>query len=402
MTAESPYAARASALGYAYQFRYALHHALVALRTSYDWSIAIEAADDVEFGDGVTRELKQLKHRKPGESIGDASPDLWKTLRIWAEGVKAGDIDAASDQLILVTTACAASDSIASMLSSDDSIRDVDKAKEELDKVARTSKNKDNKKAYDAWGALSEPQKSSLIRAVTVVCQNPDIIGIDGKIKEVVRVGNRARYIDAFVERLEGWWFRRCIEQLSSDAPSPITAEEIDGFYNDLREKFGPNNLPVDEDIIMEIVSPDIEEHIHRTFVKQIQLVGVSSNRLQDAIRDYLRAFTQRSRWSRNNLLGAGELALYERRLHEEWRLVFERLIDEMADADDEAEKRRVAKKIYAWVEDAAARPIRPECTEPFVTRGSLHMLADTTKVGWHPDFAAKLSAILAPVASAT
>jgi hypothetical protein len=33
--------------------------------------------------------------------------------------------------------------------------------------------------------------------------------------------------------------------------------------------------------------------------------------------------------------------------------------------------------------------------TEPFVTRGSLHMLADEQHVGWHPEFRTRLAGLL-------
>jgi hypothetical protein len=40
---------------------------------------------------------------------------------------------------------------------------------------------------------------------------------------------------------------------------------------------------------------------------------------------------------------------------------------------------------------------LRERFDEPFVTRGTLHELADRLSVGWHPDFVARLEELLAP-----
>jgi hypothetical protein len=39
---------------------------------------------------------------------------------------------------------------------------------------------------------------------------------------------------------------------------------------------------------------------------------------------------------------------------------------------------------------------------EPFVSRGSLHMLADDLRIGWHPEYRDKFSAFLESKESVT
>src|SRR6266852_824534 len=117
--------AGASALGYVHQIRYALVRALEQLRIDVNWTIMIEGADDVELVDQEHRELSQLKLRQPGTSLTDADPDLWKTLRIWATGIKDGTIDPQSTSLYLLTTASAPTGSIAAILSPDPNKRDL-------------------------------------------------------------------------------------------------------------------------------------------------------------------------------------------------------------------------------------------------------------------------------------
>jgi hypothetical protein len=72
-------------------------------------------------------------------------------------------------------------------------------------------------------------------------------------------------------------------------------------------------------------------------------------------------------------------------------------MADDVGEEAAEEQMRAQAKKLYAWVEQDARFKIRPGCDEPFVTTGSYQMLADEKRVGWHPDFEARLMTLLEP-----
>jgi len=63
-------------------------------------------------------------------------------------------------------------------------------------------------------------------------------------------------------------------------------------------------------------------------FVRQLHTFGIGANRLQFAKRDYCRAFTQRSRWTRQSLLFDGEVSRFEKTLIEEWEPRFNHMCD--------------------------------------------------------------------------
>lgn len=85
------YSALDSLQGYLYQCRYALLLFLQKNRVSPSLRVSVEKFDDVSFeGTGQPRELLQTKHRVPG-NLTDLSEDLWKTLKIWSEGVRDKD-----------------------------------------------------------------------------------------------------------------------------------------------------------------------------------------------------------------------------------------------------------------------------------------------------------------------
>lgn len=394
----SRFDASAPAAGYAMQMRFALLRALELLRVNMNWQISIEAGDDIELvaADGY-RSLFQIKHRASSTNLTNAGTDLWKTLRIWAEGVADESIELPTAHLYLVTTSAAVPGSIAALLQADDANRDVGAAAAALSAIANAATAESNAKPYAAWKALGNDQRLALLHRVTVVPESPDIQAVKGLLEENCRLSVRRTQVSAFVSRLEGWWFQRCIDILRSKDAAFISGEELDAFVSDLREAFLPENLPLDSDIPM--LAVDVSAFADYLFVTQLGLVGVGASRITSAVRDYLRAYTQRSRWTRDSLVRPDELGLYEDRLVEEWHYVFDRCCEELSADSSEAAKTAVAKEIYRWVEEATAPPIREHCTERFLVRGSLHMLANRsqTGVGWHPEFASRLMTLLEP-----
>ncbi|MGW5194989.1 ABC-three component system protein [Kribbella sp. NPDC004138] len=388
--------ASASALGFAYQFRVALQRALEALPHGLDWQVGVESADDVEYISDATSERLQLKHRADGTSLSDSSVDLWKTLRIWCAALSDGSLEPSTTRLYLITTSTIPNNSAASRLGLED--RDVDGALAILCEAASKSSNKELKKAILAWNALSEDEQATLLERVTVIGQANEVEEVLEAIHRICSLCVRRVHLEPFVEMLEGWWFQQCLRALGGRRSLYISGEELDAYVSDLRERFLPDNLPIAVDIEAS-GAPDVEAFVERIFVEQLRLTRIGASRIGDAVRDYLRAFTQRSRWVRHGLLMPAELDAYERRLIEEWTYVFNRLADELPADALEDQKVAVAKQVYAWVEEATAPPVRAMCTERFLIRGSLHMLADAIKIGWHPDFEARLVSLLEPVA---
>ncbi|GAA3464260.1 ABC-three component system protein [Saccharothrix longispora] len=391
--------ASASAIGYLFQLRKALLFCVEQLRSGPDWSVAVEAGDDIEVSHEQGRDFWQLKHRAPGTRITDAASDLWKSLRIWATEWTKHDHSTDAPTFFLLTTADAPPGSAAYHLRPPDTdgARDETTALELLDQARATSRSKTNKAAYEAWDNLDLPQKRALLARVQVLDAGPDIEKTTAQLTGLANLAVGHEHAERFVQRLDGWFLQRVLAQLRDRSAGPVTGLEFDQVFSERRDEFRPGNLRIADDIAE--MDATGSEHGDKTFVHQLRLLGVSDNRVRRAVRDYLRAFTQRSRWSNDNLLRPGELGKYERRLVEEWETRFDIMSDELDEQAAEADKLREAKAIYRWVEQEARFAIRPGCDEPFVTKGSYHMLADDMQVGWHPDFVARLMALLEPAA---
>ena len=388
-----PFSAADSIIGYLYQVRVALLWALRRLPAGADFLVSVETLDDVAFETlgGTPQELLQTKHHRSREAtLTDASPDLWKSLRIWLEAYRAGQV-VTGTVLYLLTTARAPGGSAASYLRTEG--RDVDTALLMLEATAQSSDSQTNARAYAVFLKTPAATLRSIANNIVVLDSSPPISDLDQDLRAVVCSAAERKHLESFLERLDGWWLRRVLRQLTTPGDR-ILADEFESKMSDLREQFKQEALPIDDDLLnFSLDNATQAAHADSIFVRQIELIRAGRVRIAAAVRDYYRAFEQRSRWIREDLLLVGELDKYERRLVEEWELVFAAMNDELGDdATDEA-KEFAAREVLRWVEQVAI-PIRPRVSEPFVSRGSLHMLADDLRVGWHPEFRARLAAL--------
>lgn len=393
----SQFSAAESALGYLYQVRCALLWSLQRLPSEPVFEVSIETLDDVTFeNDGAPRELLQTKlHRKHGANLTDASPDLWKTLRLWIAALDAGQT---TNQTVfyLVTTENAPSGTIAGYLTPKD--RDTDAALRKLDQTAQTSSNQANATAYQAYLGKTPGERKSLIDRVFIIDCAPGIADVDRMLKTEVFYASSREHQNAFLEYLEGWWFRRALEQLQRiNDGDRISSEELEAQMADLRDQFRRDSLPIADDLVnYELDDETVESHHDFPFVQQIRLATSHATRISSAIQDYYRAFEQRSRWQRQDLLFVGDLKSYEKRLVEEWELLFAAVEDRIGENAFEEDKKAAAQEVLSWAETGAVNArIKAEVSEPFITRGSLHILANELRVGWHPEFRSRLERLL-------
>ena len=381
--------ATASMLGYLYQARYALLGAIRRLQTEPLFSIEIETLDDVVFHrKHSATEVLQTKHHLDKEAnLTDASPDLWKTLRIWSETTLSGQLD--RDVLLyLLTTARARPGSIAAYLRVGKG-RDIACARERLDQVSSTSSSESNASAYSAYQALRPAEKRELLQRIVVLDQSPDILDVGKKIHQALALSVEKSRVTELVTRLEGWWFPRVISHLSEVDKGSVRSEEVRSELDRIRDQFRPDNLPVDDEVIhQEISTQDFSSH---RFVEQLRLVSISDRRMLIAMRNFYRASEHRSRWLRDGYLMVGDLNSFDRKLVEEWEVQYSIATDTLSPDSGEERVRLSGQKVYEWAESPPSITLRAGCNEPFVTRGSLQVLSDELKIGWHRDFLSRL-----------
>lgn len=393
----SEFSAASAALGYYFQARYAL---LLLLRGNSDSEMSIERFDDVAFEEnGKPVELIQTKHRiNSTASLSNSSTDLWKTLRIWSTQIADGTIRPEEVILTLVTTGSAPSGSAASKLRPKETgTRNVDEALSILLKTANESSSETNKNGYDAFLTIGEDNQRKLLESVRVLDASSQINDTKKEILQELRLTVLPKFQDMLYERLEGWWFDIVVKHLSEQTPKTILFRELHAEINDIQKQFEDDNLPID---FLNAVAPSESELSvdQRVFIEQLRLVAVSNPRIKNAISDYYRAYEQRSKWIREDLLLVGELEKYEKRLADEWSELFNIMKEDLGESPTEDKMMKEGKALYTAIWKDVSIPIRPRVTESYVVRGSYHILSNKLQVGWHLNFIKRLSSLLQPI----
>jgi hypothetical protein len=347
-------------------------------------------SDDIQFDDPL--ELVQVKHHL-GETISltDASVDLWRSLAVWMDALEHAVEPPAL--LVLATTARAAAGSAAAALTPTD--RQPDTALVRLEEVASSSTNEQTSEARSRFLALNPDRRRALVDRITVLDETVRIDSFDEALAdELFHVLPRDRE-ESFLDRLKGWWIRTAAALLARRLTA-ITPADVRAYVDDLRDQFTPDNLPTDLDL-EDFDEASADGYRDRRFVRQLNFIAASAHQLLLAIRDYHRAYTQRSRWLREDLVGIQELDRFERRLRDEWEHAFEHMVRELPAGASEEDKQRAGRALLHAVGERSQARVRPLFHEGFLTRGSLHGLADDTDqdVGWHPEFRRLLEELL-------
>lgn len=389
-TKQEQFTAASSAAGYYYQARLALLESLRLVYGEYNVDVAIERLDDVSFESaGFPLELIQTKHHvdRVGD-LTDFSTDLWKTLRVWSEAAKEKPALVGQTRLLLITTGEAPSDSAASFLKPDGA-RDISRAETLLLSAARESENQALKAAFTAFESLTPQMRQALLNSIEIVDRAPVLTELEATLENRLKlIAPRGKAPNAR-ELLEGWWWPRICRALQ-EGGGTISILELEAKLDDIRDAMKRDALPTD----MEHADPsaaELDALNEMTFVQQLRTVGVGNNRIQFAKRDYYRAFTQRSQWTRQNLLFDGEVSKFERTLVEEWQPRFETMCDGLDGAAAETMIRQAGQELYHWVEAEARFPFRT-ISARFLNVGSYHILANDLKVGWHRDYSSLFS----------
>lgn len=396
MTAISTdFSAKEPSLGYFYQIKFALYILLVNARELDNPKLKIENLDDVEIEDVNSLNLYQTKlHIKNKGNLTDASVDFWKTIRIWSEHITNGLIDIDDTILNLVTTENVPESSLLIDFKTNiDLDTKLTEVLEALDQICITSTNQTNLKAYEAFQSLSIENKKKLIKSIRIIDNSVGIEDINEKIKKQLAFSTYPSHLNAFLEILEGWWFGKAIENLTEKIDY-ISFSELQIKIANIRDSFQADNLPNHFPEQLDVSDEDIETSRNKTFLKQLELIQIntSSNTVKRAISDYRRAFEQRSKWLRLDLLNPEEEEEYDKRLQDYWQNIFDIMCDE-AEEKEIDEIRRLGKSFYMeqFAKSCPQIKIREKFNEDFLTRGSYQILADSKKIGWHPNFKSEL-----------
>ena len=388
-------------LGYIYQARLAL---LQLLQLPEDTAVFLEKDDDLDFVDSDgSKSLASLKHKAAGDRLTDLSTDFWKSVRIWLVRYKHDGRSASNLRFFLFTTGTVSDSSFLKrflpvQLNTDDEAMTL---AEQAEEALGRSRSELIGNIPEAFNELTPSEKEDFVARILILDGSPRIEDIPETIKDMHMRSIRREHRNAVFERLEGWWNDAVIKQLTGCRNEGIFGYEVSDKLSALSEEYKLDNLPIT--FRGKVPAGEIDtESDPRTFVVQLREIGISSNRIRNAILDYYRAFEQRSEWARENLLVSGEIEDYEDRLVDEWIRYKDVVFEELDENSAEDVLLRAGRELYTWADQQTGNyeslRIRARVTEPYVTRGSFHILADAApepRVYWHPRFLDRVGQLL-------
>ncbi len=388
-------------LGYIYQARLALLH---LLQLPEDTAVFLEKDDDLDFVDSVGgKSLASLKHKAIGDRLTDLSTDFWKSVNIWLVRYKRDGRAASNLRFFLFTTGTVSADSFLARLLPDQPVASGEAATltELADAALAKSTSKLIAPIATAFNELSDTEKRDFLERILILGGSPRISDIPASIRDKHMRSIRREHREFVFERLEGWWTDAVINQLTGAKAEGIFGYEVSDKLSNFAEEYKAGNLPITFRGKMPADEIDTDTD-PRLFVAQLREIGISSNRIRSAILDYYRAFEQRSAWARENLLVSGEVEEYEDRLADEWNRYKDVAFEKVGEDSAEDALREAGATLYNWAEFETGKieslRIRARVTEPYVLRGSFHILADAApepRVYWHPRFLDHLSKVL-------
>lgn len=395
------YSAGEQGLGYIYQARLALLHLLQLPEAT---AVFLEKDDDLDFIDGSGgKSLASLKHKAVGDRLTNLSTDFWKSVNIWLARYKRDGRAASNLRFFLFTTGRVAADSFLTRLLPDQPVTSDEAATltELADSALAKSRSQLIHQIATQFNELTDPEKQNFFERILILDGSPRIGDIPATIKNQYMRSIRREHRKFVFERLEGWWNDAVIKQLTGARTEGIFGYEVSDKLSAFAEEYKADNLPIT--FRGKVPADEIDtETDPRLFVAQLREIGISSNRIRSAILDYYRAFEQRSVWARENLLVSGEVEEYEDRLADEWKRYKDVAFEKVKDDSAEDALREAGATLYNWAEFETGKieslRIRARVTEPYVLRGSFHILADTTpepRVHWHPRFLDRLGKVL-------
>ncbi len=395
------YSASEQGLGYLYQSRLAL---LRLMELPENTAVFLEKDDDLDFVDkDGSKSLASLKHKAAGDRLTDLSTDFWKSVRIWLARYKRDGRGASNLHFFLFTTGTVSDTSfLTEFLQVHSGTGDEGKTlPEQAEEALSGSKSDFIGEIAKEFNELTPIEKQDFLVRILILDGSPRIEDIPETVKDRHMRSIHREFRNAVFERLEGWWNDEVIKQLTGNRDEGISGFEVSDKLFALAEEYKLDNLPITyrgKEPAGEIDT----ENDPRTFVVQLREIGTSSSRIRNAILDYYRAFKQRSEWARENLLVSGEIGDYEDRLVDEWSRYRDVVFEDLDENSAEDVLQRAGKELYNWADQQSGNieslRIRARVTEPYVTRGSFHILADVApqpRVYWHPLFLDRLAKVL-------
>lgn len=390
------HSADGSILGFLYQ----IERAMLWLSSSdIETSVGVEVDDDITVklieGEDITTIYEQAKHSQTSRiPYADRSVDLWKTLSIWVEATTSNRIDIKHSIFSFLTNKRLPNSRLVIRLKNE--------------KFSNEENEKNNNKVIIALAnelkeiAAKLPKTVKSYGQIVTDCPIDTLIKIIDKITVLdshyshvtkdVKAAMRNNLsisedipFDYIYRGLFGFVSDSLIMNWRDRVPGWISVKAFNQQYTQLLTDFKKksffektvDSLPVD--------SKDIAKNKGKIYVEQLKKIGCSEREVIEAIHDFVRAASERSRFAQDGEISKQKFDLYFEDLMNHWTGI-SRPKFKFANPQHFIQ---VGYEVYyhSLLYKGKLNNYEPE--QGYTHKGSYHYLADQIKIGWHPEWEA-------------
>lgn len=371
-------------LGYTIQFPRALCH---LLRSGPGDAVCIEVLGDVatkkKNNEVRAEEDKSSLYSKP---ITDKSTDLWKTFFNWIVAINEGSLDVEKTRYVLYCNKSGRL-SIVDQFSDATNINDdreaLKNAKEKLSDVASE---------HEIWGYYDFVVNQNENLLLQVICQFEVQYGIDAGYddvdSEIQKKVVPPSQIDFFRDKISGWLLKIIQEKIAKKESACIPWEDFNNQFLVVFQRVRQREL-----VDFTLESPPKQEDIHRQvkirprYLRQLDLIGCTDDKIVEAVSDFLRADVNRHRWIEKELIDEDTATDFMNKLQGFWYTQKKKIKITEKHLGDEEKGQLLLGECKSRQE--TIRDMSPP--HPTIA-GTYHALAEEPVLGWHPTWEKLLS----------
>ncbi len=372
--------------GYSLQITRVVAH---FLRAQQGQSVSIEHLDDVAThtdggGDLVEQDKSGLAHNP----VTDRSPELWKSLANWVRAIRAGALR--NDTRFLLYVAQGHRGDLIGRIHDVTTKTAADAVVVSMRATFGTEKKLPEGLAEHVSDVLSASDEVLARLFMNVALENGSGAPNDdlGAMPGMAAI-SKAKKSDVLTHLL-GWAKKSVDKRIEQGPPAVIAWEEFHKAFVQAAKKFDrAENILVAKPV--DVTDAELQKELRdRTYVRQLQVVQCDDDAMVRAVHDYLRSVTHRTNWSEHGDVIENSFDEFESSLDRAWtsqRSVVE--LEQKALADIER-----GRLLYAKCQQLKV-PLQGMDVPDFFVPGSLHTMADSLRVGWHPRYQEAVSAFV-------
>ncbi|MDN3588071.1 hypothetical protein QWY86_15415 [Pedobacter aquatilis] len=377
-------------------FLFQIERALLWLSSSQeDAVVGIEVDEDITVrltdGEEIHSIYEQAKHSISKKiPFSDKSEDLWKTLAIWVEATSTGRFNIKNSTLSFLTNRKMPSSRLVYTLHNEKltNLSNTNHKNESIINLAKRLKIEAGKlpKALKPYREIIEECPNdvlvSIIDRITVL--DNAVVHERNSLKKTLK-GNLHISddipFDSVYNGLFGYVADTLIMLWRERKAGWISVKAFNQQYIQLVTDFKRKSFIEKTVDSLPVGLSDISKNRGKVFVEQLNLIGGDEEEIIDAIHDYVRAASERSRLAQDGEISESKFRNYFDDLLNHWKSISKPKFKYCGPSD----YTKIGYEVYykSLLYKGKLNNYEPE--QGYTHRGSYHYLADQVQLGWHP-----------------